>query len=153
MQPWSNRGYEYSSLSIFPSFITWLIKLCIQGSCTFEYLPLKSGTMSGRLIFTSSDLGTYQYDLNLTALPPAPEPPTHYNTWLGATQTHAVKFTNFSKHKTEFIVKIDSPDWSTERAIPVAQAATAGSEVTFDVNYEPTQLGKRSTMMTVSQSE
>ena len=105
--------------------------------------------MSGRLIFTSSDLGTYQYDLNLTALPPAPEPPTHYNTWLGATQTHAVKFTNFSKHKTEFIVKIDSPDWSTERAIPVAQAATAGSEVTFDVNYEPTQLGKRSTMMTV----
>ena len=110
------------------------------------------GTLSGKLVFTSSDLGTYQYDLNLVALPPAPEPPTIFNTWLGATQTQSIKFTNFSKHKTEFLVKLDSPDWTSERSISVAQAATAGSEVTFDVSYEPTQLGKRSTMMTVSYS-
>ena len=57
-----------------------------EGSCTFEYLPLKAGSISGRLIFTSSDLGTYQYDLNLNALPPAPEQTVHFNASLGSTQ-------------------------------------------------------------------
>ena len=35
----------------------------------FEYLPLKAGELIGRLSFSSSELGVYQYDLNLTATP------------------------------------------------------------------------------------
>ena len=57
-----------------------------EGSCTFEYLPLKAGTVTGKLIFTGSDLGIYQYDLNLIALPPQPEPTQHFTVALGQTQ-------------------------------------------------------------------
>ena len=35
---------------------------------------------------------------------------------------------------------MDSTEWNSERTLAVAQGASAGTEVTFDVNYEPTSL-------------
>ena len=46
----------------------------------FEYLPLKAGELIGRLSFSSSELGVYQYDLNLTATPAGSEAPVHFRT-------------------------------------------------------------------------
>ena len=58
---------------------------------------------------------------------------------------------SYSKHKTEFIVKIDSTEWNSERSLPVSQSAgQVGTEATFDVSYEPTSLGTKSTIMTIS---
>ena len=58
---------------------------------------------------------------------------------------------SYSKHKTEFTVKIDSTEWNSERSIPVSQSAgQVGTEATFDVSYEPTSLGTKSTIMTIS---
>ena len=58
---------------------------------------------------------------------------------------------SYSKHKTEFVVKIDSTEWNSERSLPVSQSAgQVGTEATFDVSYEPTSLGTKSTIMTIS---
>ena len=66
-------------------------------------------------------------------------------------KTLPIKFMSYSKHKTEFIVKIDSTEWNSERSLPVSQSAgQVGTEATFDVSYEPTSLGTKSTIMTIS---
>ena len=66
-------------------------------------------------------------------------------------KTLPIKFMSYSKHKTEFTVKIDSTEWNSERSIPVSQSAgQVGTEATFDVSYEPTSLGTKSTIMTIS---
>ena len=59
---------------------------------------------------------------------------------------------SYSKHKTEFIVQIDSTEWNLiEGSHSVSQSAgQVGREVTFDVSYEPTSLGTKSTIMTIS---
>ena len=45
----------------------------MKGAFSFEFFPLKAGTAQGKLEFTSADLGFYQYDVELRALPAGPE--------------------------------------------------------------------------------
>ena len=77
-----------------------------QGSCMFEYLPLKAGELTGRLSFSSSELGVYQYDLNLTATPAGSEAPVHFRTALGSSQSQTCRFVNFAKSKVEYSCKV-----------------------------------------------
>ena len=58
---------------------------------------------------------------------------------------------SYSKHNTEFIVKFDSTEWNLiEGSHSYSQSAgQVGTEVTFDVSYEPTSLGTKSTIMTI----
>ena len=78
----------------------------MQGSCTFEYLPLKAGELTGRLSFNSSELGVYQYDLNLTATPAGTEAPVHFRAGLGTSQSQTCRFMNFAKSKVEYSCKV-----------------------------------------------
>ena len=78
----------------------------LQGSFTFEYLPLKSGEVIGRLTLSSSDLGFYQYDLNLTATPAGSENQVHFRTYLGSTQNQTCRFINFCKSRVEYSCKV-----------------------------------------------
>lgn len=72
----------------------------------FEYLPLKAGELIGRLSFSSSELGVYQYDLNLTATPAGSEAPVHFRTALGSSQSQTCRFVNFAKSKVEYSCKV-----------------------------------------------
>ena len=72
----------------------------------FEYLPLKAGELTGRLSFSSSELGVYQYDLNLTATPAGTEAPVHFRTGLGTSQSQTCRFVNFAKSKVEYSCKV-----------------------------------------------
>ena len=58
---------------------------------------------------------------------------------------------SYSKHDTEFIVKFDSTEWNLiEGSHSYSQSAgQVGTEVTFDVSYEPTSVGTKSTIMTI----
>ena len=58
---------------------------------------------------------------------------------------------SYSKHDTEFIVKFDSTElYLIEGSHSYSQSAgQVGTEVTFDVSYEPTSLGTKSTIMTI----
>lgn len=74
----------------------------------FEYLPLKAGELTGRLLFSSSELGVYQYDLNLTATPAGTEAPVHFRAGLGTSQSQTCRFVNFAKSKVEYSCKVNA---------------------------------------------
>ena len=78
----------------------------LQGSCMFEYLPLKAGDVTGRLTFSSSELGLYQYDLILTATPAGLEAPVHFRACLGTSQVQTCRFVNYSRSKVEYSCKV-----------------------------------------------
>ena len=109
-----------------------------KGQVSVEYLPLKVGESSGRLIFTNPDLGIFQYDLNLSGIAGKPESPTYFETPLGQTHSVSIKFMNLAKKKTEFNAKLTSTrDFQVERTI----AANASSEVIVEVTFDPSAIG------------
>lgn len=80
--------------------------LLLQGTFSFEFQPLKAGETFGRLTLHNSDLGYYQYELSLKALPAPPEKPVHFQTVLGSNQSMLAKFTNYTRQKTEYYCKV-----------------------------------------------
>ena len=77
-----------------------------EGKCTFEYLPLKVGQNMGKITLQSSDLGTYLYELHLTATPCPQEKPVHFTTSLGTAQQHSCRFMNLSRTRTEYSCRV-----------------------------------------------
>ena len=71
-----------------------------------EYFPLKAGTSQGKLELTSTELGLYLYDVELKAVPSAPEKALNFQTCLGSSQTLTAKFLNYAKHKTDYTCKV-----------------------------------------------
>lgn len=82
------------------------LHLLFQGTFSFEFQPLKAGEIFGRLTLHNSDLGYYQYELALKALPAPPEKPVHFQTVLGSSQSILAKFTNYTRLKTEYYCKV-----------------------------------------------
>ncbi|ERE78885.1 hydrocephalus-inducing protein [Cricetulus griseus] len=113
-----------------------------EGTFSFEFQPLKAGETFGRLTLHNSDLGYYQYELSLKALPAPPEKPVHFQTVLGSNQSMLAKFTNYTRQKTEYYCKIDCSDFHTERVINAAPGAQGGTEVSVEVIFEPSHLGE-----------
>jgi len=83
-----------------------LLYFSVKGAFSFEYFPVKAGAVQGKLEFTSNDLGFYQYDIDLRALPAGPEKALNFQTCLGSSQTLIAKFLNFAKHKTDYTCKV-----------------------------------------------
>ncbi|XP_024138466.1 hydrocephalus-inducing protein homolog isoform X3 [Oryzias melastigma] len=113
-----------------------------KGVLSFEYQPLTAGESTARLSLTSSELGAFHYDLLLKALPPPPEKPVHFSTWLGSSHTASVKFLNYSRSKTEYSSKIDCPDFTVNKTVVAPPGLQVGSEVSVEVCFEPHQLGE-----------
>jgi hydrocephalus-inducing protein len=82
--------------------------LLVQGAFSFEYFPMKAGPSQGKLEFTSADLGFYQYDIELRALPAGPEKALNFQTHLGSSQMLVAKFLHFAKHKTDYTCKVNN---------------------------------------------
>lgn len=72
----------------------------------FEYQPLKAGETTGKLILTNGELGTYTYDLQLSALVAAPEKASYFNVALGSSETVMIRFQNYARQKTDYICKV-----------------------------------------------
>ncbi|XP_074055255.1 hydrocephalus-inducing protein homolog isoform X3 [Macrotis lagotis] len=121
-----------------------------EGMVTFDFLPLKAGETVGRLNLHQSDLGTYQYELNLKALPAPPEKPVYFQTVLGSSQTLNTKFINYTRQKIEYSCKIDNPDFHVEKIVYAAPGAQGGTEVNVEINFEPSQLGEMRGMLYLS---
>ena len=84
-----------------------------------EFLPLSPKDTLGKLVLTSNDLGTYNYDLKLSANPAPPERSIHFKVGLGSSQTHVFRFVSYSKVKTDYNCKVDSPDFVVEKVVSV----------------------------------
>nr|XP_051703218.1 hydrocephalus-inducing protein homolog isoform X2 [Oryctolagus cuniculus] len=121
-----------------------------EGTFSFEFQPLKAGETTGRLTLHNSDLGYYQYELNLKAVPAPPEKPVHFQTVLGSSQSIFVKFINYTRQKTEYYCKTDCPDFHTERVISAAAGAQGGTEVSVEVCFEPSRLGETKGVLILS---
>ncbi len=78
----------------------------LQGKCTFEYLPLKVGETTAKLILQSHELGAYNYELVLKATPPPPERTVHFTTALGGNQVQPCHFSNYARGRAEYICKV-----------------------------------------------
>ncbi|KAG7468631.1 hypothetical protein MATL_G00145140 [Megalops atlanticus] len=120
------------------------------GSLTFEYQPLREGEGSSRLTLHSAELGFFQYELQLRALPAPRERALHFRAPLGGGQAVCAKFTNYSRVKTEYTCKTDSPDFTVEKTVSVAAGYQGGVEVSVEVYFEPCQLGESRGLLTVS---
>ncbi|CAO2609942.1 Hydrocephalus-inducing protein [Lemmus lemmus] len=121
-----------------------------EGTFSFEFQPLKAGETFGRLTLHNSDLGYYQYELALKALPAPPEKPVHFQTVLGSSQSILAKFTNYTRQKTEYYCRTDCPDFHTERIINAAPGAQGGTEVSVEVFFEPSHLGETKGILSLS---
>ena len=79
----------------------------LQGTYTFEYLPLKVGESSAKLILLSQELGHYTYELQLKAVQCPDEKPIIFNpTQLGHSQLTTIKFISYARQKTEYSYKV-----------------------------------------------
>jgi hypothetical protein len=97
--------------SIMVSYYLHIISDYFQGSCMFEYLPLKAGeALPGKLSFSSSELGGYQYDLILTATSAGPEASVHFRTNFGVSQVQTCRFVSFAKSKVEYSCKVSAKE-------------------------------------------
>lgn len=116
-----------------------------------EYQPVKAGPQVGKLIVYNSELGFYNYELKLNALPASSEPVQVFKTSLGHQQVVSVKFNHIGRSKTDYQCKIDSSDWLCERVV-TASAATGGvgTETFLDVVYEPTKFGQHEGTLIIS---
>ncbi|XP_030099412.1 hydrocephalus-inducing protein isoform X1 [Mus musculus] len=121
-----------------------------EGTFSFEFQPLKAGELCGRLTLHNSDLGYYQYELALKALPAPPEKPVHFQTVLGSSQSILAKFTNYTRLKTEYYCKTDCSDFHTEKVINAAPGAQGGTEVSVEVFFEPSHLGETKGILCLS---
>ncbi|KAM6409238.1 hydrocephalus-inducing protein homolog [Rhynochetos jubatus] len=113
-----------------------------EADLAFEYQPLKTGETTGRLVLQSSDLGSFYYNLHLTATMSRPEKPLYFCTTLGSSQTITAKIMSYTRQKTEYLLQTDCADFQTEKTISVAPASPGGSDVSVEVTYEPCQLGE-----------
>ncbi|KAK6174452.1 hypothetical protein SNE40_017727 [Patella caerulea] len=121
-----------------------------EGRFNMEYQPLKVGESQGRIEFNCNDLGLYMYDLNLRATPAGPEKALYFRTCLGQNQTQTAKFLNFAKQKTDYACKVDNSDFHVDKTVAAAPGSTGGTEVAFEIVYEPSKLGDQKAVLTVS---
>ncbi|XP_036202709.1 hydrocephalus-inducing protein homolog [Myotis myotis] len=112
-----------------------------EGTFSFEFQPLRAGETLGRLVLHNNDLGYYQYELNLKALPALPEKPIHFQTVLGSGQSIFAKFINYTRQKTEYYCRSDCVDFHTEKVISAPAGAQGGTEISVEVYFEPSHLG------------
>ncbi|XP_075796761.1 hydrocephalus-inducing protein homolog isoform X3 [Pelodiscus sinensis] len=132
-------------ISLPPQFV---VPAQSEGVLMFEFQPLKVGEVSGRLVLQSSDLGSFQYDLNLKATAARPEKPLYFHAMLGSSQSITTKFINYTRQRTEYTSKIDGSDFHTDKMINAPPGPQGGAEVSVDVTYEPYQLGEsRATLL------
>ncbi|UJR14639.1 hypothetical protein I4U23_001632 [Adineta vaga] len=124
-----------------------------QGSYNITYMPLKAGKVETRLEIHSAELGLYTYMLSLNALPARPERTIYFKAPLGGSQILSAKFTSYARTKTDYICKIDHPDFMVDRTVTAAPSSSPSTmEVGVDVTYEPSQLGDVRATLTISSS-
>jgi hydrocephalus-inducing protein len=108
-------------------------------ACSIEFLPLHVKEAMAKLSFSSNELGLYHYELRLVSTHPNPERNLQFKVGLGGSQMLTFRFLSFSKVKTEFNCRIDSPDFTVEKTIsaPAGESFIAASILYFGDRRDP----------------
>ncbi|KAJ3260794.1 hypothetical protein HK103_007357 [Boothiomyces macroporosus] len=115
-----------------------------------EFLPLQPKETLSRVVLNSNELGTYQYDLKLNALPAGMERSMHFKVGLGGLQVQTFRFMSYCKAKTDYVCKLESPEFFVEKSISAPAATNGGVEISVDITYEPSRLGDTRTQLIIS---
>ncbi|CBY43286.1 unnamed protein product, partial [Oikopleura dioica] len=111
------------------------------GSCTFNYQPLIIGKNEGTITCFTPELGAFHFPLSLTAKLADLEPEVSFYAPLGSSQTKTIRIRSFARQKTDFVIKSSSAQFLHEKSVAAPQSAPNGTELTFEVTFEPTQIG------------
>eukprot|EP00210_Caulerpa_lentillifera_P003205 g3062.t1 len=114
------------------------LKTC---SILVKYLPFTSGRSSASIKVDSAELGSWEVPLDLHGLNPAPEPPLHFTTQLGESQTQSLVLTNYYKNQTRYNFKIQSKD-STFFTHDDGISVEGQDQFHVKVTYEPIRLSE-----------
>jgi hydrocephalus-inducing protein len=117
---------------------------------TFEFLPVRAREFSAKLVLSSSELGAFQYDLVLCGTPAPPLPIERFKASLGEAVTRRFRFVNYSSQRGEYTITMDADEFTAPATIATAAAVKTGSEVTFDISFEPSRLGDTRCTMTIA---
>ncbi|CAG5085222.1 Oidioi.mRNA.OKI2018_I69.PAR.g10844.t1.cds [Oikopleura dioica] len=120
------------------------------GSCTFDYQPLKTGQTEGTITCFTPELGAFHFPLLLTAKLADPEPVVSFSAPLGSSQTKTIRIRSYTRQKTDFIIKCSSPQFMHEKSVSAPQSPPNGTEITFEVTFEPTQIGRQNCYITLN---
>jgi hydrocephalus-inducing protein len=123
---------------------------CVDLAYAFEYLPLFPRSVEARLTLSSVELGTNIYTLRLQALPAAPLPVRVFSAALGDTVTQRHRLVHFSPARNDMVVTCSDKDFSAPATVNAAPAVKTGSELFFDVTFEPSKLGEVHATLTVT---
>ncbi|KAL9642363.1 hypothetical protein ABK040_007361 [Willaertia magna] len=130
-----------------------------QGKCDIIYMPLLlSEQVKSKLTIHNDELGVFPFDLLLKPLPKGVEKNVHFSVSLGSSQTQTIRFMNYARNVTDYICKIEETESDfafsefngTISKVPASN--TEGSELSFDVVYEPTMVGTSKTRVVVQSS-
>ncbi|OAF68932.1 hypothetical protein A3Q56_03305 [Intoshia linei] len=123
----------------------------LDGVIAMEYFPLKAGNFTSQMEINCPELGSYPYELELTATEAQYESPVNFRTVLGSHVTRNFTFFNYARQKTEYICKMDNTDFIVERSIAAAAGSgPGGTEINFDVTFEPSKLGPSTAILKAS---
>ena len=120
------------------------------GSCTFNYQPLKIGETQGTITCFTPELGAFYFPLSLTAKLADLEPEISFYAPLGSSQTKTFRIRSFARQKTDFVIKSSSAQFLHEKSVAAPQSAPNGTELTFEVTFEPTQIGRQKSHITLA---
>jgi hypothetical protein len=82
-----------------------------------EFLPLLPKESVGRVVLNSPELGAYQYDLKLIALPSGLERTIFFKVGLGGQQLQTFRFMSYAKQKTDYSCKIENSEFTVEKTV------------------------------------
>lgn len=122
------------------------------------YFPLEARSIREKhtLDLESNALGIYPYKLVLKSMPASAEKNVHFRVPIGSTQTQTVRFISYARTPTDFSHKLPlNSHFSLVNSKGAIKAAACvnpldGIEITFDVKYEPSELGNSSDVLTLS---
>jgi len=111
----------------------------VFGSFSILYCPLFEGERLVRLTATSPELGSFNFDLQLKALPALPMESQQFVARLGLSTARELSFLNYANMRTDYTAKIVGEGFS----VPPSKISAGGHPqmAKFEAVFEPCQLG------------
>ncbi|KAH9600628.1 hypothetical protein LSM04_006869 [Trypanosoma melophagium] len=111
---------------------------------SFVFVPSQTGSFNGRLVFCNDVIGEFWYDLNILVEEAAPEE-IDFESEIGVPEVVQVRIpNNTSVERTLYVSNTNPRNFATA---PMLLSIPAYSELTVDVIYTPTILGKKQESM------
>lgn len=124
--------------------------------CTLTYRPLLPCKNIQALVkFTSTELGEFIYQLNLSAVSAGADRAMQFKAPLGGLATQTFRFRHYLESGTSYACQTEHPEVFTVAETVSAPAADGrdGVEVEVEVSFEPNSIGDISSRLTISSDE